>query len=72
MSANPKPIFTNNPLVTPGLRDAALEIGERRYQTLLLIKEALQRGDNDKVVSLASELVGITDEHKESDRTYPS
>lgn len=59
-----KSVQSDRPQATPGLRDAALEIAERRRQTLSQLKEALQRGDIDSIKSLAWKMVGIQDEQE--------
>lgn len=53
-----------------GIFEAALEISERRRETLATMKEALERGDSQEALEYARQLCGIEDE--ESDRTHQS
>jgi hypothetical protein len=53
-----------------GIVDAAVEISERRRETLATMKEALERGDSEEALEYARQLCGIDDE--ESDRTNQS
>jgi hypothetical protein len=47
-----------------GVFRAALEISERRAQTLAQLKEAREQGDTERVLILVDELCGIDDEQK--------
>jgi hypothetical protein len=45
-----------------GVVSIALEISERRRDTLRQMKAALEKGEHDKVIEHAKELCGIEDE----------
>jgi hypothetical protein len=45
-----------------GLIDAALEIAEKREQTLERLEAALRQGDTPEVYKFAKELCGLKDE----------
>lgn len=50
-----------------GLLEAALDISRRRADTLRLIREAFDRGDEREVLRLSRILVGLDDEQKADD-----
>lgn len=48
--------------VNQGLVEAALEIAERRTNTLRELRVALERGDNDLALSIARKVCGLNDQ----------
>jgi len=49
----------NDVTVTDGLLDAALEIAERRANTLRYVKELILLGDDESALQLVKEFLGI-------------
>jgi hypothetical protein len=53
---------TQNESVLESLCEVALEISARRAQTLAALRAALEEGDERGALSLAKELVGLSDD----------
>lgn len=52
----------------PGTFEAALEIAERRAQTLRQLRTALESNDNARALSIARKLCGLKNEESDSTR----
>ncbi len=68
-SSTAPPSWSGHDLATSGIVDAILEVGFKRKALLDLMRGALKTGDDERVLNLARQLCGLSNEEK-SPRTH--